>query len=91
MSESQPLALRITKSARKDLFDLQPKFFKQVMNKILLLVEDPRPQDYKQLKGYSGVYRVDQGEYRILYRISEDTIEVFRVGKRNDDEVYENL
>ncbi|WP_226889117.1 type II toxin-antitoxin system RelE family toxin [Nostoc sp. MG11] len=70
---------------------MQPKFFKQVMTKILLLAEDPRPQDYKQLKGYSGVYRVDQGEYRIIYKILEDAIEVFRVGKRNDDEVYENL
>ncbi|NDJ22865.1 type II toxin-antitoxin system RelE/ParE family toxin [Nostoc sp. B(2019)] len=91
MTEFQPLALRIMKSARKDLVNLQPKFFKQVMTKILLLAEDPRPQDYKQLKGYSGVYRVDQGEYRILYTILEDAIEVFRVGKRNDDEVYENL
>lgn len=50
-----------------------------------------RDQDYKQLKGYSGVYRVDQGEYRILYKILEDAIEVFRVGKRNNDKVYENL
>lgn len=91
MAESGLLALPITKSARKDLVDLQPKFFKQVMTKILLLPENSRPQDCKQLKGYSGVYRVDQGEYRILYTISEDVIEVFRVGKRNDDEVYENL
>ncbi|MCC5607078.1 type II toxin-antitoxin system RelE/ParE family toxin [Nostoc sp. CHAB 5834] len=90
MAESG-LLLRITKSARKDLVDLQPKFFKQVMTKILLLLENSRPQDCKQLKGYSGVYRVDQSEYRILYTISEDVIEVFRVGKRNDDEVYENL
>ncbi len=42
MTESDPLALRITKSARKDLADLQPKFFKQVMTKILLLAEDSR-------------------------------------------------
>jgi mRNA interferase RelE/StbE len=67
MTESQPLALRIIKSARKDLIDLQPKFFKQVMGKILLLAEEPRPQDHKQLKGYPGIDRVDQGEYRILY------------------------
>ncbi|KYC40091.1 cytotoxic translational repressor of toxin-antitoxin stability system [Scytonema hofmannii PCC 7110] len=91
MTESQQRALRIKKSARKNLVDLQPKFFKQVMTKILQLLEDAQPQDCKSLKGYSGVYRVDQGEYRILYTISEDAIEVFRVGKRNDDEVYENL
>lgn len=91
MTEFQLFALRITKSARKDIIDLQPKFFKQVMGRILLLAEEPRPQDYKQLKGQPGVYRVDQGEYRILYRILEDSVEIFRVGKRNDDEVYENL
>jgi len=45
----------------------------------------------KQLKGHSGIYRVDQGEFRILYTIDESEIEVFRIGKRNDDEVYENL
>jgi mRNA interferase RelE/StbE len=91
MTESKSFALRITKSARKDLVDLQPKFFKQVMTKILLLAENPKPQDCKQLKGLLNSYRVDQGEYRILYTLNEDKVEVFRVGKRNDDEVYENL
>lgn len=91
MADSHPLSLRIAKSARKGLGELQPKFFKQVMTKILLLLEDPRPQDCKQLKGHPGLYRVDQGEYRILYTIEENAIKIFRVGKRNDDEVYENL
>jgi mRNA interferase RelE/StbE len=30
-------------------------------------------------------------EFRIIYTIQEEEIEIFRVGKRNDDEVYENL
>jgi len=59
--------------------------------KILLLVEQPRPQDCKKLKDYETTYRVDQGEYRILYTIEEGEVRVFRVGKRNDDEVYQNL
>ncbi|TWH55105.1 type II toxin-antitoxin system RelE family toxin [Dulcicalothrix desertica] len=42
MTEFQQLALRITKSARKEIIDLQPKFFKQVMGKILLIAEEPR-------------------------------------------------
>jgi mRNA interferase RelE/StbE len=61
------------------------------MTKILLLAEDPRPHDYKQLKGHSGIYRVDQGEFRILYTIDQSEIKILRIGKRNDDEVYENL
>ena len=49
--------------------------------------------DYAALKGYQGGYRIDQGEYRILYTIDDDNklVDVFRVGKRNDDEVYKNL
>lgn len=73
------------------MLKLQPKFFKQVMSKILSLIDNPKPQDYKSLKGFPDLYRVDQGEFRIIYKIQEEEIEIFRVGKRNDDEVYENL
>ncbi|WP_236630551.1 hypothetical protein [Aphanizomenon flos-aquae] len=27
----------------------------------------------------------------MLYKIQEEEIQIFRVGKQNDDEVYENL
>ena len=89
--------LRIAKTAEKDLAELQAKQFKQVATKIFSLQENPKPNDCKALKGEAGGYRVDQGEYRILYCIIEETdeaageIQVFRVGKRNDGEVYRNL
>ncbi|MBW4449224.1 MAG: type II toxin-antitoxin system RelE/ParE family toxin [Spirirestis rafaelensis WJT71-NPBG6] len=85
--------LRIARTAEKDLVDLQAKQFKQVVSKILSLQGNPRPQDCKSLKGYEGGYRVDQGEYRILYTIDDENflVDIFRVGKRNDDEVYKNL
>jgi mRNA interferase RelE/StbE len=85
--------LRIAKTAEKDLISLQPKQFKQLATKILSLQGNPKPQDCKALQGYEGGYRVDQGEYRILYTIDESikSVDVFRVGKRNDDEVYRNL
>ena len=84
-------SLQVKKSAEKELYGLQLKQFRQVVKKIFSLQVEPRPQDCKQLKGSPGIFRVDQGEYRILYTIENDSIEVFRVGKRNDDEVYENL
>lgn len=84
-------ALRLTKAAEKELYDLQLKQFKQVVKKIFSLQSNPQPQDCKKLQGYETVYRVDQGEYRILYTIEDNEVEVFRVGKRNDDEVYQNL
>ncbi|MBW4583064.1 MAG: type II toxin-antitoxin system RelE/ParE family toxin [Tildeniella nuda ZEHNDER 1965/U140] len=84
-------ALRLTKAAEKELYGLQLKQFRQIVRKIFSLQAEPRPQDCKELKGNPGIYRVDQGEYRILYTIEHDAVNVFRVGKRNDDEVYENL
>ena len=103
-------AIKLTKSAEKQLYDLPPKQFKQVAKKIFSLQSEPRPQDYKPLQGHPGSYRVAQGEYRILYpkgfascstwggpktalahKILESEVEIFRVGKRNDDEVYRNL
>jgi mRNA interferase RelE/StbE len=61
------------------------------MSKIFSLIDNPKPQDYKALQGYSDYYRVDQGEFRIVYEIRSEEIYIVRVGKRNDDEVYQNL
>ncbi|MBE9009964.1 type II toxin-antitoxin system RelE/ParE family toxin [Pseudanabaenaceae cyanobacterium LEGE 13415] len=72
---------------------LQPKITAQIAKKILALNIDPLPADSKELKGYSGYYRVDSGEYRIVYRFDseEDLVQIVLVGKRNDDEVYKQL
>ncbi|NEP11726.1 MAG: type II toxin-antitoxin system RelE/ParE family toxin [Symploca sp. SIO2C1] len=72
---------------------LQPKIAAQIAKKVLALNVNPLPTDSKQLSGYSGYYRVDSGEYRIVYRFkpNEDLVEVILVGKRNDDEVYKRL
>jgi len=91
MAESKQYNLRIKKSVHKQLLKLQPKFFKQIMSKILSLTDNPRPQDYKALQGYTDYYRVDQGEFRIVYEIRSEEVYIVRVGKRNDDEVYQNL
>ncbi|NET59064.1 MAG: hypothetical protein F6K47_23850 [Symploca sp. SIO2E6] len=43
MTEPKQYNLRIKKSVRKQLLKLQPKFFKQVMSKIISLTDNPRP------------------------------------------------
>ncbi|EGK90636.1 type II toxin-antitoxin system RelE/ParE family toxin [Microcoleus sp. Pol14C2] len=72
---------------------LQPKIAAQIAKKVLALNVEPLPNDSKQLIGYPGYYRVDSGEYRIVYNFNpdEDLVEVILVGKRNDDEVYKKL
>jgi mRNA interferase RelE/StbE len=72
---------------------LQPKIAAQIAKKVLSLNIDPLPVDSKALHGYLDLYRVDSGEYRIIYQFDPkiDLVKVILVGKRNDDEVYKRL
>ncbi|MGI0494040.1 type II toxin-antitoxin system RelE family toxin [Alkalinema pantanalense CENA528] len=72
---------------------LQPKVAAQIAKKIFSLNLDPLPNDSKAMIGYDNHYRVDVGEYRIVYRYlpDEDLVLIILVGKRNDDEVYKRL
>ena len=84
------LKLLPTKAARKFLDNLPAKQFRQIMIKVLKLLEDPNPQDSEQLSGYPFL-RNDIGEYRIIYDVRDDTLRLLVVGKRNDSEVYKEL
>jgi mRNA interferase RelE/StbE len=84
------LKLLVSKQAYRFLDDLPPKQFRQVLRKVLALLEDPRPHDTEQLKGYPFL-RNDVGEYRIVYDLQGDTLRLLLVGKRNDDEIYKRL
>jgi mRNA interferase RelE/StbE len=84
------LKLDLTKSAKKFLETLPAKQFKQVAGKTIQLMENPYPNDSSKLKGFP-YYRVDIGEYRIIYYVEEDVLKVVLIGKRNDDEVYKKL
>ncbi|MGI4788030.1 MAG: type II toxin-antitoxin system RelE family toxin [Janthinobacterium lividum] len=82
--------LDMTRDAAKFLQDLDAKQYKQVAAKMLSLMVEATPNDYSQLMGYP-YYRVDSGEYRIIYRFDEDTVYITLIGKRNGDEVYNKL
>jgi mRNA interferase RelE/StbE len=85
------LKLDYTKDFLKELADLPPKHFKQVVSRVLALTGDPLPADSKQLQGHGGLRRVDSGEYRIIYDITDEAVRIILIGKRNDDEVYRLL
>lgn len=50
-----------------------------------------RPHDSRALKAGKNLRRVDIGEYRVVYRVEDDTLLVLVAGKRNDDAVYRML
>jgi len=80
----------ILKSAQKFIIKLPTKQSRQVKDKALSLLDNPLPSDSTQLKG-SDYFRVDIGEYRIIYALREDIIVIPLIGKRNDGEVYKRF
>jgi len=79
--------LLVEKDVIKALEQSPPKVFRQVTMKILSLQFTPFPHDSK---GVGPGYRLDSGEYRVLYfvDVKEQSVRVVLVGKRNDDEIY---
>ena len=85
------LKLLVSKKAQKFLDGLPPtKQFRQIIRKVFALLENPRPHDSEELRGYPFL-RNDVGEYRIIYDMRGDTLRLILVGKRNDGEVYRQL
>lgn len=64
---------------RKDLKKLPPKDAVNIMKRIKLLGDNPRPAWSKKLSGREE-YRARYGVYRILYVI-EDTVKIVQITK----------
>ena len=84
------LKVNLSRQAAKRLKKLPEKHAKQVATKITELISNPYPQDSLKLTGYP-YHRADIGEYRIVYFVKEQTLEILLIEKRNDDEVYKQL
>jgi len=64
---------------RKDLRKIPSQDAKNIMNRIKLLGDNPRPSWSKKLSGREE-YRARHGNYRILY-IIEETVKIVQVTK----------
>lgn len=78
------------KSVSKDLRDLPKQDVQRILQRILLLADDPRPPGCEKLSG-SERYRVRQGTYRIVYEITDQTLTVLVVKVGHRREVYRSL
>jgi mRNA interferase RelE/StbE len=73
------------RSVAKDLRRIPKKDVQRILKRIDALAEEPRPAGAEKLTG-DEIYRVRQGNYRILYAIEDDiiTVTVVKVGHRRD-------
>lgn len=83
--------LDINKKVDDFLEKLPPKQFKQIYTCILNLRKNCTPHDSSKLKGYDDLYRVDIGEYRIIYNFDNEIVYIRLVAKRNDGDAYKQL
>lgn len=85
------LKLNPTKEALDFWNSLDAKQYRQIGRKVLSLLLDPHPNDSAPLIGYPEYFRVDFGEYRIIYRVEDDTIKLTLIGLRNDGDIYKKI
>jgi mRNA-degrading endonuclease RelE of RelBE toxin-antitoxin system len=63
----------------------------QISRKTLDLTRDPSPGGSKTvLKGYSNLYRVRAGDYRIIYTYNDSVVHVLTL-RRRDESAYDDL
>lgn len=82
------LRVNFTPDALEVLKELPVKHARQVASKIQQLAETPNGLPVKELKGSEGFFRLKSGEYRIIYRVQDEELQIWLIGRRNDDDVY---
>lgn len=83
-----PYSITYVPSAAKAIRKLERATARRLLAAIEALALDPRPAGCTQLRGGAGEFRIRVGDYRVVYDIDDEEIEilVIRVGHRR--EVY---
>ena len=73
------------KSVEKDLTTIPKKDLKNILRRIAMLAQNPRPAGHEKLTGQER-YRIRQGRYRVVYSIQDEvlTVWIVKVGHRKD-------
>lgn len=83
--------ITILPAALWQLADLPKLDQKRIREKIDRLAENPRPPGVKRLQGQRDYWRIRVGDYRIVYLIEDERLQilVIRIGHRR--EIYRAL
>lgn len=72
--------------AERQLRSFAPAVQKRLVKRMKTLQHDPRPQGVKKLAGEENLYRIREGDYRIIYTIQDKELIVLvvKIGDRKD-------
>ena len=76
--------INIRRTAVKDLKKIDKKTKQRIHAKILDLKQFPNVTNVKKLTNFEPAYRFRVGDYRVLFDVLEDSIEIGRVLHRKD-------
>jgi mRNA interferase RelE/StbE len=74
--------------AERQLKALTQPVQKRIVKRLKLLTQNPRPPGIKKLAGEGDLYRIREGDYRIVYTIRDKELIVLVVKIGNRKEVY---
>ncbi len=74
--------------AERQLRAFAPAVQKRLVKRMKTLRHNPRPQDVKKLAGEDDLYRIREGDYRIIYSIQDKELIVLVVKIGDRKEVY---
>ena len=79
-------AVRLRRSAQKDLDALRGRDYEAIARAVRHLAEDPRPPRVNKL-AVRDLWRIRVGQYRIVYSIDDEAqqVPIVRVARRNED------
>lgn len=79
-------AIAYARRAEKQLAKLSPQTALKILAGCERLKSNPFPDEkhVKKLKGYQGIYRLRAGDYRVVFMISRDEVQVIDVVSKPD-------
>ena len=82
--------IELRRKAKSSLDKLPKDDFDAVLDAVKGLANTPRPKGVEKIKS-AGLWRIRQGDYRIVYSIddSQKTVPVLRIGHRR--EIYRSF
>ena len=80
--------IEFSKAAEKQIIDIPRVELKKLARRIDKLALDPFPSGHEKMKGHDDLYRIRQGDYRVLYTIFEKKLLILIVKIGHRREVY---
>ncbi|MCP4271783.1 MAG: type II toxin-antitoxin system RelE/ParE family toxin [Gammaproteobacteria bacterium] len=79
--------ISVKKSAIKELENIPKKELQKLVKKIQALSKEPRPLGSQKLS-HKEQYRIRQGDYRAIYSIDDDNLNVYIIKVGHRKEIY---